>query len=414
MSYLADNGNAVTDSWKGFISSLKASQDKPNGLDLSSCRMIRNSHAALNGTSIENPSRPAATALLEDFADYLIRLSTAALQEKIKDRLTKDHGLRTAKKQKPVLYAEDEFELLKTLYMSPESTFENERYRIQLALIMQLAGITGNRPAALLGIQYRHIKVTLMPDPQGSELPRVLIEILFNHTKGYLGGKDSNEFGIPDVPNEPYQAFAAPDLSTPDMLFRLRIPPGQKQLLVPLKVEYAGRFLFRRCETTAEGRSMSETDALPYRCLRDQLLNLGNLTGMTFPVGPYTFRRGAGQAFDNGSHITDAQRNIILQHKSSSVFQKSYASRYMPDTQAAYRSLEPQSALMRAASGMSRTIDLRRPRDLSLAQRAEVELHPEVRRLSQELKSLRESLKRQKRSVTSSKGTTEDQRKTYK
>lgn len=41
----------------------------------------------------------------------------------------------------------------------------------------------------------------------------------------------------------------------------------------------------------------------------------------------------------------------VLQHHNSSVFRKNYASRYMPDTQAAYRGLEPQTALMRAPVG---------------------------------------------------------------
>ena len=113
------------------------------------------------------------------------------------------------------------------LYTSTETTFPHERYRIQLALIMQLAGITGNRPSALLAVRYQHIKVTLLEDPNGGEQPRVLIEIVFNHTKGYLGEKDAyvfksyitfavisrcvaiannrgrRNFGIPDVPNEP-------------------------------------------------------------------------------------------------------------------------------------------------------------------------------------------------------------------
>ena len=60
----------------------------------------------------------------------------------------------------------------------------------------------------------------------------------------------------------------------------------------------------------------------------------------------------------------------------------------MPNTQAAYRGLKPQTALMRAASGMSRTIDPRRPRKLNLAQQAEVDRHPEVRLLRRRLKSL--------------------------
>ncbi|KAL8809508.1 MAG: hypothetical protein Q9223_007917, partial [Gallowayella weberi] len=103
--------------------------------------------------------------------------------------------------------------------------------------------------------------------------------------------------------------------------------------------------------------------------------------------------------------IIDAQRNIILQYHSSSVFQKNYASRYMPDTQAAYRGLKPQTALMRAASGMSRTIDPRRPRKLNLAQQAEVDCHPEVRLLHRRLKSLLQIFQKQKRSIASTKGT---------
>jgi len=112
----------------------------------------------------------------------------------VRQRLANAHSLRKDKKKKPVLHAEDEFELLRTLYTSTETTFPHERYRVQLALIMQLAGITGNRPSALLAVRYQHIKVTLLEDPAGGEQPRVLIEIVFNHTKGYLGEKDAYVF----------------------------------------------------------------------------------------------------------------------------------------------------------------------------------------------------------------------------
>ncbi|KAL8626093.1 hypothetical protein Q9189_008226 [Teloschistes chrysophthalmus] len=321
----------------------------------------------------------------------------------VRQRLAIAHNLRKEKRKKPVLHAEDEFELLKTLYTSTETTFPHERYRVQLALIMQLAGITGNRPVALLAVRYRHIKVTLLPDPEGGEQPRVLMEIVVHHTKGYLGEKDANEFGIPDAPNEPClllcpyitmlalffadQAFAAPSLTLSEQLFRLRIVPGQKQLPVPLKEDIAERSLFRRCRNSVEGIQIPKEHALADTTLRPQITNLGSITGMELPTGPYTFRRGNGQALDN-SEITDAQRNIILQYHNSSVFQKNYASRYMLDTQAAYRGQRPQTALMRAASGMSRTIDPRRPRKLNLAQQTEVNRHPEVRLLRRRLKSL--------------------------
>ena len=87
----------------------------------------------------------------------------------MKQRLAIAYNLRKDKKKKPVLYAEDEFELLKTLYTSTETRFLYERYRVQLALIIQLAGITGNRPSALLAVRYWYIKVTLLPDPKSGE-----------------------------------------------------------------------------------------------------------------------------------------------------------------------------------------------------------------------------------------------------
>lgn len=77
----------------------------------------------------------------------------------------------------------------------------------------------------------------------------------------------------------------------------------------------------------------------------------------------------------------------------------------MPDTQAAYRGLEPQTALMRAASRMSRTIDRRRPRKLTTAQQAEANRHPEVRLLYRRLQSQRQWFADKKRTIASIKGT---------
>ena len=86
--------------------------------------------------------------------------------------------------------AEDEFELLKTLWYSPEMAFDDERQRIQLALLIQLAGITGSRPQALLALTYGDLNIVLLRDPIGKARPRLLVDLTFNHTKGYLGSKD--------------------------------------------------------------------------------------------------------------------------------------------------------------------------------------------------------------------------------
>lgn len=87
--------------------------------------------------------------------------------------------------------AEDEFECLGALYTSPEMVFDMEAHRLGLALFMQLSGITGNRPQALLNVQFKHVAVALLPDPEGGEWPRVLIEWKFDETKEYLGAKDA-------------------------------------------------------------------------------------------------------------------------------------------------------------------------------------------------------------------------------
>ena len=105
--------------------------------------------------------------------------------------LVEEFQLNTGKKPKPIVRAEDEFELLRTLWGSPEVGMEHERLRVQLALILQLAGITGNRPEALLGLRYGHVKIALLRDPDGSEWPRPIIELTFEKTKSYMGTKDA-------------------------------------------------------------------------------------------------------------------------------------------------------------------------------------------------------------------------------
>lgn len=70
--------------------------------------------------------------------------------------------LDAGKKAKPVMRAEDQFELLRTARSSVEVGMEHERVRVQLALLLQLTGITGSRPDALLSLRYKPVKVALL------------------------------------------------------------------------------------------------------------------------------------------------------------------------------------------------------------------------------------------------------------
>ena len=160
----------------------------------------------------------------------------------------------------------------------------------------------------------------------------MLVEVICKYTKVYLSEKDafmfalqalftavyiaddraSNEFGIPDVPNEPCLLlcphktlltliFADHELTSAEQPFRLRTPAGQKQLSLPLKEEVTAVPLFRRCRSTVRGVQISDVEALADSTHRLQMITLGSITGMELPTGPYTFRRGNSEARNNSS-----------------------------------------------------------------------------------------------------------------
>ncbi|KAK0838493.1 hypothetical protein LTS02_017738 [Friedmanniomyces endolithicus] len=121
----------------------------------------------------------------------------------VPQQLGVEFGLETEKQAKPIARAEDEYALLTTLWSSPSLTLDHERLRVQLALIAQLAGITGNRPGALLALRYGDIKVTLLRDPLGTGMPKVTLGLKFPRTKTYRVPKDPCVFRPCFTPGTP-------------------------------------------------------------------------------------------------------------------------------------------------------------------------------------------------------------------
>jgi len=60
------------------------------------------------------------------------------------------------------MYVEDLAEFTRVLLATTLMTFEIGWLRIQLIFFCQLAGITGNRPEALINLRYRHLRLTLI------------------------------------------------------------------------------------------------------------------------------------------------------------------------------------------------------------------------------------------------------------
>ena len=88
------------------------------------------------------------------------------------------------------MYVEDLAEYARVLLCTREMTFLLGWQRMQLILFCQLAGITGNRPEALVQLRYRHLRLTLIRD-RNNPRPRLFIELTAEFTKGFLGMKNA-------------------------------------------------------------------------------------------------------------------------------------------------------------------------------------------------------------------------------
>lgn len=97
-------------------------------------------------------------------AHFFLKILTNELQ--VKQQLGIKYGLKIEKMKKFIMMAENEFELLKILHLLVKMIFDHKRHCVQLPLLMQLAGTTGNRPGVFLSVCYSNVKITLLLDPQ--------------------------------------------------------------------------------------------------------------------------------------------------------------------------------------------------------------------------------------------------------
>jgi hypothetical protein len=98
-----------------------------------------------------------------------------------------------------------------------------------------------------------------------------------------------------------HDSSAAPALTGPDELARLRVPPGLHQLPVPIKNSKSEVPLFRRLERACHGTDVLQHEAATDQWFHDTLRCFGDITGFELTVGPYCFLMGAGKALDSSS-----------------------------------------------------------------------------------------------------------------
>ncbi|KAK4862951.1 hypothetical protein LT330_010695 [Penicillium expansum] len=329
-------------------------------------------------------------------------------------KLSRNHKLSCKGREKSTMYVEDLTMVVETVISTTKKKFGHGRHRIALCLFLQLAGLTANRPQAILNLMYRHIRVSLLRDPQGGP-HRIVIEFTFEFTKGFLGTKDENTYILPEIIFDPSlvlsphvsllgllfgdRAFKRVEgqevLFSADQLPRLTIPEDCNELPLLLDPALDDIPVFRQTERSLQGMGISPDKSLPYSTLLPWVKTIGIVTGFRQVARPYSLRYGAAKALDNSGSVSDSLRNLIMHHADTRTFLKYYLDRRIDkNLPALIRGLNPDEDIMHAACRMSRTIDPNRPQDLTSVQSSSVNQRPEILALVQRRDELRQKLGR--------------------
>ncbi|KAL2783868.1 hypothetical protein BJX66DRAFT_317676 [Aspergillus keveii] len=313
-------------------------------------------------------------------------------------RLAKKHKLSLKGRDKPPLDVKDLAKVVETTISTTEKKFGHGRHRIELGLFLQLAGLTTNRPQAILNLRYRHIQVSLLRDPHGGP-HQIVIEFTFEFTKEWLGAKEANTYVLPEIIYDP-SLVLSPHVSLLGLLFadcafdrvdgeEVLVSAGQlpglqirekcNELLLRLDSALDDVLVFRMSDPTLQGISISPNKPLPYSTLLPWVKTIGAITGFRQVTRPYSLRYGAGTVLDSSGSVNDSLRNLIMHHADTRTFLRYYLSRRInKNLPVIIRGLDPEDDLMRVACRMSRTIDPNRPRRLTTAQSESVNQQPEI------------------------------------
>ncbi|KAJ5239886.1 hypothetical protein N7468_004505 [Penicillium chermesinum] len=293
-------------------------------------------------------------------------------------RLAKKHKLSSKGRDKPAMDVEDLTKVVETTVSTTKKKFGHGRHRIELALFLQFAGLTTNRPQAILNLRHRHIQVSLLRDPQGGP-HRIIIEFTFGFTKEWLGAKDADTYILPEIIFDPSLVLSEEVLVSACQIPQLRIPDGCNELPLHIDPALDDVPIFRMSERTMQGISISPDKPLPYTTIEPWVKKIGVITGFPQVTCPYSLRYGAGTALDSSGSVSDSLRNLIMHHADTRTFLRYYLSRRINKNLPVITcGLNPEDDIMRAACRISRSIDPNRPQELTTAQSSSVNQNPEI------------------------------------
>lgn len=197
------------------------------------------------------------------------------------------------------------------------------------------------------------------------------------------------------------QAFKSTSLKTAKEILSLQIPERKRSLELQWKESMKGVLIFRQPE---HGIGSSKTWPLRACTSSKYLQRLGLATGFKENLTHYYIRRGTGNAVD-GTDIhftsfsldvvntgidiaTTAERDQVMGHSHSGIFQFYLNQKVKCDVQAAFLGVPSQDTLLRTVGHMSYTMDPNAPTELTEEDKARVSNHPKVAQNKQKLATL--------------------------
>ncbi|KAI9148655.1 C2H2 finger domain-containing protein [Paramyrothecium foliicola] len=318
--------------------------------------------------------------------------------------LAKQYGLNDQKRANRCMTIDDLKDQIETTLSTTRKSFQLGELRILAVLFLLLVAPAGARPTAILMLRFSDIRVVLAKDPEGGP-HKLLIRFTPKFTKTYLGAKDVKEFTVPETICDPslllsphvfllgilfrHRAFQATRLASCRDIERLDIHPGELELPLPLRSDLNDTFVFRRAIKMVTGYEMSATERITYGMIAGWIKAIGVIMGMEYSTIAYSLRYNAANGLDQSPDISEALRNLALDHANSTPFQKHYLGRQVcADTWGVLRGQKPQQALLKQSCSLGHSKSKRRPMNLTAAQVASIDTDPRIRALQKKMQSM--------------------------
>ncbi|KAM0267469.1 hypothetical protein ACHAQH_010106, partial [Verticillium albo-atrum] len=328
--------------------------------------------------------------------------------------LTPEFGLDTSKKVKSGLYVEDLDLILHHHYVHDEEVYAHERLRVQLALILIVAGATATRPDALIGkVLYKHIEFQLLPPAAEGQRPRLGLVWNLEHIKRSAGTSENKVFGFHEedtLLHDPVLhtlSLALADdaflngFCNPEQIYDLVVPPQSDRLRLMWKEDWRERPIFR----DTDDLQVALDKALTYCKTRGDLIRLGRALGYAKKLEFYDLRRGSGKKLNEA--LTPEERNKTMGHRlgDSSTYVRYYMGDFIgADTQSIVFGSDLQTDLIHLMGRLQRHGDA--PTKLTDEQRLDIHKDPKLARYCQKRRRAMEKFKREGyRSYTAAKDT---------